>query len=110
MDSRAVFITGATGKQGGAVIDAILKAHAPYEILALIRDAQSASSLRLLQRSDIGFLGAEALMKNDDLMYKNTSMSLTGEALSLKKFEQTFEKTTGEKLPTTYGFLAKVIC
>ncbi|KAI0378931.1 NAD(P)-binding protein [Hypomontagnella monticulosa] len=49
--SRAVLITGATGKQGGAVINALLKANANFEILALTRDAQSASAKRLQQKS-----------------------------------------------------------
>ncbi|KAF3054966.1 NmrA-like family domain-containing protein 1 [Daldinia childiae] len=49
--SRAVLITGATGKQGGAVVSALLKANADFEILALTRDAQSASAQRLAQKS-----------------------------------------------------------
>lgn len=52
MASKAVLITGATGKQGGAVIDALLKGNAPYEIFALTRDAQSPSSTRLAQKSE----------------------------------------------------------
>ncbi|KAI1474858.1 hypothetical protein K445DRAFT_321422 [Daldinia sp. EC12] len=51
MTSRAVLITGATGKQGGAVVSALLKANADFEILALTRDAQSASAQRLAQKS-----------------------------------------------------------
>ncbi|KAI1656401.1 nucleoside-diphosphate-sugar epimerase family protein [Daldinia decipiens] len=49
--SRAVLITGATGKQGGAVVSALLKANTDFEILALTRDAQSASAQRLAQKS-----------------------------------------------------------
>ncbi|OTA61549.1 NAD(P)-binding protein [Hypoxylon sp. EC38] len=49
--SRAVLITGATGKQGGAVVNALLKANADFEILALTRDSQSASAQRLVQKS-----------------------------------------------------------
>lgn len=51
MASRALLITGATGKQGGSVITALLKADAPFEILALTRNAQSASARRLLKQS-----------------------------------------------------------
>ncbi|KAF1843438.1 NAD(P)-binding protein [Cucurbitaria berberidis CBS 394.84] len=51
MTPRAVLITGATGKQGGSVIDAFLKTNAPFEILALTRDARSKSSQKLLQKS-----------------------------------------------------------
>ncbi|KAL7622411.1 hypothetical protein AAE478_007916 [Parahypoxylon ruwenzoriense] len=49
--SRALLITGATGKQGGAVVNALLKANADFEILALTRDSQSASAQRLLKKS-----------------------------------------------------------
>ncbi|KAF1830720.1 NAD(P)-binding protein [Decorospora gaudefroyi] len=51
MATRAVLVTGATGKQGSAVIDALLKANAPYEILALTRNAQSPSAQKLLKKS-----------------------------------------------------------
>ncbi|KAL6710982.1 hypothetical protein ACN47E_006857 [Coniothyrium glycines] len=51
MVARAILVTGATGKQGGSVVDALLKANAPFEILALTRDANTTTSKRLLQRS-----------------------------------------------------------
>jgi uncharacterized protein YbjT (DUF2867 family) len=51
MALKAVLVTGATGKQGGSVIDALLKANAPYEILALTRNAESSASRRLEQKS-----------------------------------------------------------
>lgn len=51
MTSRALLVTGATGKQGSAVINALLNANAPFEILALTRNPQSASAQRLLQQS-----------------------------------------------------------
>lgn len=49
--SRAVLITGATGKQGGSVVNALLKQGTDYEILAVTRDPQSASAQRLAARS-----------------------------------------------------------
>jgi uncharacterized protein YbjT (DUF2867 family) len=51
MALRTVLITGATGKQGGSLVDALLQANAPYKILALTRDAQSSSSKKLQQKS-----------------------------------------------------------
>jgi len=45
MSTKKVLITGATGKQGGAVIDALIASKAPYEILALTRNATKAQSL-----------------------------------------------------------------
>ena len=47
----AVLITGATGKQGDSVVNALLKANSELQILALTRNAQSASAQRLAQRS-----------------------------------------------------------
>ncbi|KAF9877499.1 NmrA-like family protein [Colletotrichum karsti] len=49
--SRAVLICGATGKQGGAVIDQLIQQQADFEILAVTRDPISASAQRLLQKS-----------------------------------------------------------
>jgi uncharacterized protein YbjT (DUF2867 family) len=49
--SRAVLICGATGKQGGSVIRNLLQQKANFEILALTRDAKSASAQRLLKTS-----------------------------------------------------------
>jgi nucleoside-diphosphate-sugar epimerase len=51
MASRALLITGATGKQGGAVVNALLKSNTPFEILAVTRNAQSASAQKLLRKS-----------------------------------------------------------
>ncbi|KAM0324798.1 hypothetical protein ACHAQA_007764 [Verticillium albo-atrum] len=50
--SRAILITGATGKQGGAVVDALLKNKSgDFLLLAVTRNAQSASARRLAAKS-----------------------------------------------------------
>jgi nucleoside-diphosphate-sugar epimerase len=49
--SKVLLITGATGKQGSSVINALLKANADFEILALTRNAQSASAQKLQAKS-----------------------------------------------------------
>ncbi|KAH8593907.1 hypothetical protein B0O99DRAFT_626423 [Bisporella sp. PMI_857] len=52
--SRTLLITGATGKQGGAVIDALLnRASAKFTILAVTRNANSASAKRLAAKSSV---------------------------------------------------------
>lgn len=51
MSTRAILVTGATGKQGGAVVKALLKANSDIEILALTRNASSASAQKLTQNS-----------------------------------------------------------
>jgi uncharacterized protein YbjT (DUF2867 family) len=49
--SKVVLITGATGKQGGSVIDALLSASTDYTILALTRNTDSASAKALTAKS-----------------------------------------------------------
>ncbi|KAH6682208.1 nucleoside-diphosphate-sugar epimerase family protein [Plectosphaerella plurivora] len=50
--SRAILVTGATGKQGGAVIDALLKRNqSNLLLLAVTRNAQSASAKKLAAKS-----------------------------------------------------------
>ncbi|KAH7248949.1 uncharacterized protein BKA55DRAFT_691059 [Fusarium redolens] len=49
--SRAVLICGATGKQGGAVLDQLVKQNADLEILAVTRNPNSPSARKLIQKS-----------------------------------------------------------
>lgn len=50
--SRPILVTGATGKQGGAVIDALLASSSAKDfiILAVTRNADSASAKKLVER------------------------------------------------------------
>ncbi|KAH9209826.1 hypothetical protein DL95DRAFT_437843 [Leptodontidium sp. 2 PMI_412] len=75
MAARALLITGATGKQGGAVINALLKANANFEILALTRNTQSASAQRLLQKSASIKLVSGNLDTIDDVFKKAKSIT-----------------------------------
>lgn len=49
--NRAILVTGATGKQGGAVIKALLADKAGFRILAVTRDTNSPSAKRLAAKS-----------------------------------------------------------
>lgn len=51
--SRAILITGATGKQGRAVIDALLSATSDFQLLAVTRDANSPSAQKLASKSKL---------------------------------------------------------
>jgi uncharacterized protein YbjT (DUF2867 family) len=77
MASRALLITGATGKQGGSVINALLKADAPFEILAVTRNAQSASAQKLLQKSPKIKLVTGDFSAIDDIFSKAKEASST---------------------------------
>lgn len=57
--AKTILVTGATGKQGGAVIDALLSADpdgSTFTILALTRNASSPSATRLLSKAPHGNL------------------------------------------------------
>ncbi|KGO51820.1 hypothetical protein PEX2_065400 [Penicillium expansum] len=47
----AVLITGATGKQGGALISSLIARNSSFEVLAVTRNAQSSSAQKLAQLS-----------------------------------------------------------
>lgn len=49
--SRTLLVTGATGKQGGSLVRALLAQNADFRILAVTRDATSASAKRLAAKS-----------------------------------------------------------
>jgi uncharacterized protein YbjT (DUF2867 family) len=50
--TRTILVTGATGKQGGSVVDALLSRFpSEFSILAVTRNAQSSSALRLSNKS-----------------------------------------------------------
>ena len=46
----SVLVTGATGNQGGAVIDHLLASDADFEVLGLTRDASSDAAEALAER------------------------------------------------------------
>lgn len=50
---RAILITGATGKQGRAVIDALLAATSDFQLLAVTRDANSPSAQKVAPKSKL---------------------------------------------------------
>ncbi|KAL1863899.1 hypothetical protein Daus18300_008048 [Diaporthe australafricana] len=68
--SRALLITGATGKQGGSVLSALLATKADFQYLALTRDVSSASAKRLAAKSPKITL-VEGNLDDADSMFKN---------------------------------------
>ena len=50
--SRAILVSGATGSQGGAVVQALLDQAPDFRILALTRDPTSPSAQKLAAKSD----------------------------------------------------------
>ncbi|KAH7072420.1 hypothetical protein FB567DRAFT_202876 [Paraphoma chrysanthemicola] len=99
MATRSLLITGATGKQGSSTIAALLKANAPFEILALTRNPQSASAQTLLQKSPTIKLITGDFNAIDDIFAKAkaaASAPLWG-VFSVQTVGKT-EETDGKKL------------
>lgn len=48
---KTILVIGATGKQGGSLIDALLRQNADVEILAVTRDVSSSGAQRLEAKS-----------------------------------------------------------
>ncbi|KAF2033162.1 NAD(P)-binding protein [Setomelanomma holmii] len=70
MTAGAILVTGATGKQGGSVVNALLKTNADFEIVALTRNAKSASGKKLSQKSPKVKLVTGNLDALDDVFQK----------------------------------------
>ncbi|KAH6980254.1 hypothetical protein EDB82DRAFT_560177 [Fusarium venenatum] len=74
--SRTLLITGATGKQGGSVVAALLAAQADFNILALTRDASSPSAKKLAAKSPKITL-VEGNLDDADAIFTNVSKVTT---------------------------------
>jgi len=60
MLTKKLLITGATGKQGGAVIDALLASSTKFQILALTRDANSTAAKALAAKPNVTIVEGDA--------------------------------------------------
>jgi uncharacterized protein YbjT (DUF2867 family) len=65
--------------------------------------------LQVVATSDIGFFAAEAFAKSETQEYRNKTMSLAGDELTFDEFKKVFETTTGQTLPTTFGFVSMFV-
>ena len=61
MALRKLLIIGATGKQGGSVIDALTASSAPFEILALTRNTSSSPAQKLTSKPNVTVVEGDAL-------------------------------------------------
>ncbi|MCJ1394838.1 hypothetical protein MMC18_007718 [Xylographa bjoerkii] len=70
--SRTILVTGATGKQGGAVIAALLAAQSsqPFHIIAVTRSQASKSAQSLLAKPNVSLV--EGDLDNPEAIFKQT--------------------------------------
>ena len=50
---KTILVTGATGKQGGAIISALLAAKAPFKIVGVTRNLQSSRAVALAAKPNV---------------------------------------------------------
>ncbi|OKL60738.1 hypothetical protein UA08_04250 [Talaromyces atroroseus] len=74
---------------------------------ASYRVALKDKPLQFIATSDIGYFGAEGFLHPD--RYAGRGLSLAGDELTYDQFAKIFERKTGQRLPTTFGFLGSII-
>lgn len=77
MSKKAILITGATGKQGGATINALIAGGAlnNHTLLAVTRDATSASAKKL---ADKGVVPVQGDLSDCPALFKSAKLALSG--------------------------------
>ena len=63
--------------------------------------------MQMISTTDVGKVGAEAILNFDTDEFRNTAISLAGDNLSPNQAAKIFEVTTGTPLPSTYSFVGK---
>jgi uncharacterized protein YbjT (DUF2867 family) len=64
--------------------------------------------LPVVAADDIGWFAAEALMHRKDPTYSNTTIVLAGDVLTFRQMSEIFEARSGEPVPTTSSFVARL--
>lgn len=62
--------------------------------------------IQMISAKDIGWFGAQALVKSDDPAYRNQSLSLAGDELSVEEMQRTYEEVCRRPLPTTFSVVS----
>jgi uncharacterized protein YbjT (DUF2867 family) len=63
--------------------------------------------LQMVAASDIGAIGAQALLNLDE--YHNKAVTIVGDELTYSNFKQAFEEKLGRPLPTTFSLVARLL-
>jgi len=63
--------------------------------------------LQLIAAEDIGWFGAQALLRPQE--YAGRSISLAGDELTFGEANEIFKKKIGTDIPTTYGVVASAL-
>jgi len=64
-------------------------------------------TLQLVSIDDIGYFGAQALLKPKE--YHARAISIAGDELTFEEGDKVFREVTGKPMPTTYGFIVRFL-
>lgn len=65
--------------------------------------------LQLIATSDIGHFAAQSFLQPESAQWKNNTLSLAGDELTYDEFKKIYQEKTGEKLPTTFRLIVRII-
>lgn len=67
------------------------------------------NKLQFISTKDIGKIAAEAFLGAETKQFRNQSISLAGDEITLEEARQIFTEVTGQELLETYGFVARIL-
>lgn len=89
------FLDNLEGGFVGKVIATAWRDHIPAE-----------KKMQVIAASDIGWFGASAFLSSSSPDYRNAAISLAGDNLTYSEADRTYQKETGQAIPTSFGFIA----
>jgi len=63
--------------------------------------------IQLVSTADVGYFGAEALVRPDDARYRNVAIDLAGDELTFEEMSEVFGRVVGGRIPTTFALLGQ---
>ncbi|KAK5135329.1 hypothetical protein LTR08_005433 [Meristemomyces frigidus] len=102
-NSTSILVIGATGKQGGAVIEALLASGTAFNIIAVTRTTSSGSSWALASKPHVTVI--EGDLSNPDAIFDKASASASGPVWGVFSVQSNSddEETQGKKLIDVAG-------
>ena len=65
--------------------------------------------VQYVSTKDLGKIAADAFINASSPDYKNKAISVAGDSITPKEMAAVFKEVTGEEIPTTYPFLARIL-
>lgn len=77
--------------------------------LAALNNHMNGKPLQFVATKDIGYFGAQALLKSSDPAYNNQAIGLAGDDLTVEQIVDIFKKNTTNPIAPTFGILGSAL-